>query len=161
MPNDFNLYPAIPSAQQQLVTRQGSLEARLAALERRRDLTVTPVNELTANGATFGGAAGSMDFTWYGGRAWMILGGRFYTNGTYVEGTFSPTVKVNGVQLTPAPVQGWARPGQGGAFGLASYSSVPSLVLGTNTIIATIAPAAQTTVDRAMIDGLIFEWNSP
>lgn len=155
------LYPNMPGPVQGVMQRQGSLEARLAALERRRDLTVTPVNELTANGATFGGAAGSMDFTWYGGRVWVILGGRFYTNGTYVEGTFSPTVKVNGVQLTPAPVQGWARPSQGGAFGLASYSSVPSLTLGTNTITATIAPAAQTTVDRAMIDGLIIEWASP
>jgi hypothetical protein len=161
MGNDPTLMPSIFNPQQQLLQRIAAMEARMQAQERRRDLIVTPVNELTANGATFGGSTGSMDFEWYSGRVWVVLGGRFYTNGTYVEGTFTPTVKINGVQLTPAPVQGWARPNQGGAFGLAAYSSISNLTVGTNTITATIAPAAQSTVDRAMIDGLIIEWPNP
>jgi hypothetical protein len=158
MPIDATLYPSLPNPNQRQVERTASLETRVAALERRRDLVVTPVSDVAANGAAFGGAPGSMEFPWFGGRVWVVLGGRIYTNGTYVEGTFTPTVKINGVQLTPAPVQGWARPGQGGAFGLAAYSSVPNLTAGTNTLDVTISPAQQPSVDRAFLDGLIIEW---
>jgi hypothetical protein len=158
MPNDLNLYPSIANPQQRQIERTAALEARMAALERKRDLVVTPVSDVAANGAAFGGAGGSMEFPWFGGRVWVILGGRFYTNGSYIEGTFTLPVKVNGTQLVPAPVQGWARPGQGGAFGLAAYSDVPNLTAGTNTLTVAVSPAAQTTVDRAFLDGLIIEW---
>ena len=99
-----------------------------------------------------------MTFEWHGGALWMILGGRFYTNTTWIEGVLAPTVKLNGAALGPGPVMGWARPNQGGALALVSYSDIPNLAIGTNTLTISIAPASQTTVDRAMIDGLIVEW---
>lgn len=45
---------------------------------------------------------------------------------------------------------GLGAPGSGGAFDLAAYSSISNLTAGMNTLTVTIAPAAQTTVDRAL-----------
>jgi hypothetical protein len=70
----------------------------------------------------------------------------------------APTVKINGTNLGPAPVVGWVRQGQGGAFGLASYASPSSVITGDNTLTVALPVFAQGTVDRAMLNGLIVEW---
>jgi hypothetical protein len=51
MPVDPMLYPNMPGPVQSVMQRQSSLEARLAALERKRDLVVTPFSINTASPA--------------------------------------------------------------------------------------------------------------
>jgi hypothetical protein len=88
MPNDPTLYPSIPSAQQQLVQRQGSLEARVAALESKRDPVFTPMTSLQA--------LNSFTLPWYGGRMWALLGANGQASGA---ATVTNTLKINGAVI--------------------------------------------------------------
>jgi hypothetical protein len=148
-----------------------SLEARVAALERKRDLVITPVTDLTARNNINSGHA-EMGFPWFGGRIWVVLGGRFYTTSAYTENTggYISYPKINGVGLGPAPLQGFGKASAGGVLGTAAYASTdptttfgtnPSnLIPGTNVLSFDINSLFMTTVTMVALNGFILEWPS-
>lgn len=159
MPNDFTLYPSIPNPQQQQIQRTASLEARVAALEAKRDIVITPIEEVTANGNAFGGAIGTMNFPWYGGRMWISVGGRFYTNGTFTSGPVIADVRINNSALIPFPIMGWGTTNAGGVLGLTSYEAPTNMTRDyNNQLTVRIQSSQMSSVDRLMLNGLMIEW---
>lgn len=62
------LQPISTDPQQRQAERMAALEARVVALEAKRDLTITPLT-FTATG----GASSNQGYTWSGGRLWVMM----------------------------------------------------------------------------------------
>lgn len=96
MPLDPTLYPNIPNPQQAQLQRTAALEARVAALEGKRDPVFTPIAGLSLSPPP--------KFSYYGGRLWVAYGGSVNTTGA---GTGAFDIQLNGVRLTTAQYQAW------------------------------------------------------
>jgi len=86
------LSPQPTNTQERLAVRLAAMEQRLSALERRRDLILTPfsisVNRTASGTATF-------PFTWSGGRIWIVFGGQ--ASCEFTGGSAGYAFKVNNI----------------------------------------------------------------
>ena len=111
---DPTLAPSYGGPQQQTAQSIAALVARVAALERQRNPVFTPINLDNLNP----GVQHSQDFTWFGGRLWVVLGGwvtftsgstggfNLQVNGTTAAfGTATDTIPAGGVISRPIPMQ--------------------------------------------------------
>jgi hypothetical protein len=160
MPNDPLLYPGMPGPVQSVMTRQGNLEARLAALERKRDLVVTPFSINIASPA---------DIPYYGGRLWLFVGGSASwttppTAGTYDLGA---VLQLNGVAVMGLSARSYASGTNVAithALPLRSIQRTPTdlrstygLDPGENMNLSMITSGAAGGAGSALLEGLVIE----
>jgi len=160
MPNDFTLMPGIPGPAERQVQRTAALEARMAAIESKRDPVFT----------TFSLALGqTKDFVWTGGRLWGMSGGwASWTTpsaaGNYVLGA---SLNFDGMAATPfaqvanaytpaanSPLQ-VALPMGASEFSVANMAGLYGLHPG-NTITLSVSLAGNAT--NARVSGMFVEW---
>jgi hypothetical protein len=159
MPLDPTLYPSIPNPIQQVIQRQGSLETRLAALERKRDQVNTPYNILQGQTASI---------HWYGGRLWASCGGwtsrqspgaaghyqlgsSLMINGTPISAFTNPVFAYTPSATDPLIVAVPAMSVEFSASAMASLGATPG---GTLTLTA----AAGNSATNCWLSGLFLEW---
>jgi hypothetical protein len=136
--------------------RLAAMEARLAALESRRDLIVTPwfVNNLIGNGTIANSSV--FTFNWFGGRLWVVMGGTASTNNA--AGSVAANAYLNGtVFANPStgadPTGAVSHPGM--TLPLVTTALSPSLLtLGSNVL--QVAPS--TNCFTCSVNGLLIEW---
>lgn len=158
MPLDPLLYPNMPGPVQNVMQRQGGLEARIAALESKRDLVVTPFQILVG---------GSADVPYYGGRLWLAVGGTGFIASAASTGQqqFGVNLRINGVNV-PGYTNVWslsyAVSGTQAATTLPfrtiqhTPSEMANLYSASGTFTLTYALNYATT--SAQVSGLAVEW---
>lgn len=148
MPNDLTLYPSISNPQQRQIERTAGLEARVAALEAKRDIVFTPMTSLTS--------LVSFTLPYFGGRMWAVLATDGSFNGT---GSFNVTntLLFNGAAL-PGGNSVFTVSGYANTYAVASDTNViaipsSSLNLGNNTLTMTFSGGT-----TGAFSGLFVEW---
>lgn len=162
MPIDPILYPNAANPIQRVMQRQGSLEARVAALETKRDLTVSPWTILTGGSATV---------PYAGGRVWIVVSGK----GVKVSGSPGSAVSLgadlvlNGRTITPiAGDSVLAYVGTSGnasaALPMRTVELTPATLASTYGVdpgeSITLTSTLTNSSTGAQLSGLVIEWPS-
>jgi hypothetical protein len=165
MPNDPTLYPGIPNPMQQVIGRQGSLEARIAALESRRDMVITPwAMQANSSNSFFA----TTTFPYYGGRLWIVSGGGLLFGGVSTSVYARVGINVANSSATSHITHSTGFWQNSQYIGLAmqtiqvkpyvGYLSAPTLTVGNNTLSAYIQPIDQPGAVLFESSGIIIEW---
>lgn len=143
-----------PAARQ--AERLASLEARLAALEARRDLKITPLGSFSASGGT----QSSKQYHWDGGRLWIMWWGQIveldgFTGAVGIDLVLNTTplgvlsaVTINGA----SPNTSWNTRVATQLLGPAAFWTPGQ----DNTI--GMVRSSDNNVDSWVATGLMFEW---
>jgi hypothetical protein len=141
--SSFLLNPIMPSPELKLYQRLAALEARLAAVERKRDIVFTPI---ATNGT----------FQWHGGRVWIIAIGNVTSGGS---GSLQVILASNGTNFASASAvptaagQKFPLVFQAAAFNPATYFWAPGADVNVG--------ASQTGTGAGgslSVDMLVIEW---
>ncbi len=163
MPIDA-LYPTLPNPNQRQVERTAALEARMAALERKRDLIVTPFSINIASPA---------DIPYYGGRLWLFVGGSATWTNPMAAGIYDlgAVFQLNGVAITSLSARSYtpaAGTGITHALPLRSVQRTPTdlrstygLDPGENMTLSMITSGAAGVAGSALLEGLVIEAPAP
>ena len=155
MPNDLTLYPSISNPQQRQIERTAALESRVAALERTRDIYVTPVNLTVAAGS----GTVTIPFDWHGGRLWGTFGGRGQNTQASQPASVGYQVKVNAYPTFSLGVRGTSTSGLfDWSLGMVA-DTLPAAALTPGPNVLTIGRYAGADADNSyVVSGLLVEW---
>lgn len=152
MPNDPYITPSIDDPVLRSMQKNSQLEARVAALEAKRDLLFTPVSGSAVPNQ-------STTFTWRGGRLWMFVTATLTGNAGLATGAIVLAYStINGVQASSHSIQ--AVNVAAATFKSAADSAVFQIdptayaLSTTNTFAVTLG----TNAYDARLQGLIIEW---
>lgn len=164
---DPTLAPALGGPQQQSVQSVAALAARVAALERQREIALTPISVGIAVSPTLGGyTPGVLTLPWHGGRTWLIVEAQInFTSGAVsghaynITTAYLPsTTPEPGLALSAYPAANVAAASTGlRALQLDSSKLTP----GSTSIQFDAQPIYRSEILTVQVNGVAVQWPFP